>query len=371
MDEASNDGGPIRVALFQPVLAHYRVALFNAFDAALGGGLTVFTVPASASTRLGGGDACLTARWRDARTWRLGPVWFVPSALGAVLSRRWDVVVLSWNSRQVELLPALLLGRLCRVPVVLWGHGLGGRRSGAGLVLRRLQARLSTAVVTYGEAGADEVRDLVPGHRVTVLLNTTGRPPPAGSAVLTAPRRRVAHLGRVLAPKHVDHLIEAVARLDAEGIHLDVDIVGDGPDRPAVDAAVERHGLEDRVRWHGHVTEWERVRALLDDVDLVVLPARAGLAVVDAFAAARGAVVVDGAGMNPPEADLVVDGVNGFRYSPLTVDALADRLREAYQAPGALQRVSAAAGNHYREELGLDHAARTFVDIVDRARATR
>lgn len=358
------------VALFQPVLAHYRVDLFNAWDDALDGGLTVFTVSAPGDSRLGGADELLTAGLRSARTFRIGPVWFVPGALVQVLAGRWDVVVLSWNSRQVELLPALLLARVRRIPVVLWGHGMGRKGSRAGTWLRRVQARLASTVLTYSDAGADEVRREVPGCRVEVLLNTTGRPPPEPGDELERPRGRVAHLGRLLSHKKVDHLIEAVARLDQEGTSLEVDLVGDGPARPEVEAVVARNDLEDRVHLHGQVTAWDDVRAVLEDVDVVVLPARAGLSVVDGFAVARPVLVVDDPALNPPEADLVVDGVNGFRYGPCTVEALTDRLRRIYDRPEAIVRAAAGAGDTYRRRLRLEHATATFVEVISTVSGT-
>lgn len=352
------------VALFQPVLAHYRVDLFNAIDAALAGGLTVFTVPATASSRLGGADGRLNCGYRRSRTWRLGPIWWVPSTFSAVWARSWEVVVLSWNVRQVELLPVLLLARLRGVPVVLWGHGLGHRSSRASLVLRRWQAQLASAVVTYGAAGARDVAALVPGQSVHVLLNTVGRPAPRPSDALTSPSRRLVHLGRLIGYKHVDHLLEAVARLRREGLDLTVDIVGDGPARGALEVAAARLDLGGSVRWHGQVVEWSEVRSVVQRSDLVVLPARAGLAVVDAFAASRPVVVLDDVAENPPEAELVVDGDTGYRYRPCTVDALTRCLREIYADPEALVRTSERAGEVYRDRLGLDAAAASFARVV-------
>lgn len=358
--------GP-RVALFQPLLAHYRVDLFNEFDRQLGGGLTVFTVAADPTTNLAGADHRLATDRRPARTWKVGPAWFVPAAIREVWSRRWDVVVLSWNLRQVELVPALLLARWRGVPVLLWGHGLGTSRSRPVLAVRRWQARRSAGVVTYSEAGRLDIEALAPGCPVTVLLNTTGRPAPDHDDELRGALGRVAFLGRLLRHKRPDLLIGAVAALRGEGLDLSVDLVGDGPERAALEAQVDRSGLADRVRWHGQVTDWDEVRAIVAGVDLVVLPSHAGLAVVDAFAVARAVVVTDDPSQNPPEAELVVDGETGYRYGPETVEALADCLRRAYAQPATLDAMSARVARLYRERLQLATAAATFGAVVREA----
>jgi glycosyltransferase involved in cell wall biosynthesis len=354
-----------KVALFNPVITHYRVDLFNAVHDVLCGGLTLFALPAAAESGMAGGLHRLAPPMQTSRTWRIGPVWFVPRTFRAIASRRWDVIVLSWNVRQVELLPALLLARLLQVPVVLWGHGLGHSGSRAALVVRRGQARLATAILTYGDAGARDVASLAPGLAVAVLQNTTGRPSPAPDDGLRLVHRRVAFLGRLDRRKHLERLLGAIDELRRTGFYLRLEIIGDGPERASLEAESAAAGLDDAIIWHGRVIEWADIRALLQRCDLVIQPSWAGLAVVDAFAAARGAVVVDDPRLNPPEADLVVDGETGFRYGSPTVAGLAACLRRAYEKPERLLAISDACGELYRSRLSVEAAATAFGDLID------
>lgn len=354
----------MRVALFQPVLAHYRIDLFNELDRQIGGGVTLHTVDASDASRLGGEESRLVADRASARTYRLGPLWFVPRTLAVVCDRRWDVVVLSWNARQVEVLPAMLLAKARGVPVILWGHGFGNRGSRFSAWLRRRQVRLAAAVITYSERGADEVRKQVPGAMVRVVNNTTGRPSPSEADALTEPNDRIAYLGRLLPYKFGEHLIEAVAHLRGRGVKLMVDVIGDGPHRPAMEAVSRDLGVEDAIIWHGQVTEWDDVRRILSGCDLVVLPSHAGLAVTDGFAAGRGVMVLDDRLRNPPEADLVVDGVTGFRYGPDSPSALASRLTEVYAEPDGLRRVSVGAIDQYKNALTVEMAAVAYRNVL-------
>lgn len=359
----------VRVALFQPVLSHYRVDLFNEMDRKLGGGLTIYTVDASGESRLGGAESRLTASRANSRTFRAGPLWFVPQILRVVWQRRWDVVIVSWNARQVEILPALVLARLRRVPVILWGHGFGRRGSRPSAWLRRVQVSLAAAVVTYSERGGSEVLDHVPDAMVRAVSNTTGRPGSETATVLTVPAHRVVYLGRLMAHKHGERLLEAVGLLRAQGLDLEVEVVGDGPHRPVMEAVARRCEIEDLITWHGHVTEWDEVRRIVARCDLVVLPSHAGLAVVDGFAVGRGAVVLDDPTLNPPEADFVVDGKTGFVYRPADAEGLASRLAAIYADPDGICRVSEAALDLYRSELTVEVAADAFRTIIDEVRA--
>lgn len=354
----------MRVALFQPVLSHYRIDLFNEVDRRLGNGVTVYTVDASKASLLGGTETKLTTARAASPTYRAGPLWFVPRLLQVVCQRRWDVVVVSWNARQVEILPALVLARLRKVPVILWGHGFSRRGSSTSAWLRRSQVRLASAVVTYSERGRSEVIDQVPAALVRVVLNTTGRPGSEAASPLVKVSRRVAYLGRLLEQKHGERLIEAVGQLRSDGLDLEVDVVGDGPYRSVMEGAARRSDVEDLITWHGQVTEWSEVSEIIAGCDLVVLPSRAGLAVVDGFAVGRAAVVLDDPAMNPPEADLVVEGVTGFKYEPATASALAAKLREIYSAPERVIEASRGALNLYREHLTVDVAAADFKEVL-------
>lgn len=365
-----NEGSPnyqqrkVRVALFQPVLSHYRVDLFNEMDRQLGGGVTLFTVDATAASRLGGAESRLTASRARSRTFRAGPVWFVPQTLRVLNRRRWDVVIVSWNARQVEILPALLLARLRGVPVILWGHGFGRRGSRPSAWLRRLQVSLAAAVVTYSDRGTSEVLDQMPGAVVRTVANTTGRTGSESATTLTEPRNRVVYLGRLLDHKRGERLIEAIGLLRSKGMDLSVDVVGDGPHRVVMEEVARRLDVDDLITWHGHLTRWDDVRLVVAGCDLVALPSHAGLAVVDGFAVGRGAVVLDDRTLNPPEADLVVDGETGFVYAPATAQALAERLAAIYEDPESISRVSKRALDLYRSELTVEVAAATFRAVI-------
>jgi len=71
-------------------------------------------------------------------------------------------------------------------------------------------------------------------------------------AVHRLPQRYLLASGRFIEKKNFPRLIEAFARAlaaDDRGHHLV--ILGDGPERPMIERAVERHGLKDRVHLPG------------------------------------------------------------------------------------------------------------------------
>ena len=81
---------------------------------------------------------------------------------------------------------------------------------------------------------------------------------------------RVAYAGRFVPEKGLDTLLEAVARL---GSGVEVWLIGDGPQRSALQSLAQGLGIGDRVHWIPPVSP-EQMPELLAQVNVVVLPSR-------------------------------------------------------------------------------------------------
>jgi glycosyltransferase involved in cell wall biosynthesis len=68
-----------------------------------------------------------------------------------------------------------------------------------------------------------------------------------------APIRALA-LGRLVGYKGLDHTLRAVATAAAAGADVELDLIGDGPERPALEAMASALGISSRVRFLGSRT---------------------------------------------------------------------------------------------------------------------
>lgn len=137
-------------------------------------------------------------------------------------------------------------------------------------------------------------------------------PGSSGGAAGTAGTAGTVHivfLGRLVERKGPAELLSALAELRSRGTSTPfrVTLAGKGPLAESLRAQAEDLGLTDLVEFSGYVAEEDKT-ALLASGDLVVLPSTGGesfgISVVEALAAARGAVLV---GDNPGYATVMGD----------------------------------------------------------------
>jgi glycosyltransferase involved in cell wall biosynthesis len=177
---------------------------------------------------------------------------------------------------------------------------------------------------------------------------------------LEAPLRllSVARLASSDGYKGIDHTIEALARLPEASARLDV--VGDGDDRPRLEALARSQGVAARVHFHGRVSDL-RLRELYAGCDVFVLPSGGegfGIVYLEAMSFARPCVAADAGGAP----HVVREGVSGWLVPYARPDLLADRLRSLSADPGATRRVGLRARRMVEAEF-------SFAAMVERARA--
>jgi len=142
-------------------------------------------------------------------------------------------------------------------------------------------------------------------------------------------------------------------------------LVGEGPERPALQAVVDaRPDWSRRVLFLGSS---ERVPDLLRAMDVFVLPSVAeGICNSLLEAMATGLpVVATAVGGNP---EVVVDGESGFLFMAGDVAGLAGRLIELLNDPARRTELSSGAMNRVREAFSLDSMVRGYEQLYGSVR---
>jgi len=157
---------------------------------------------------------------------------------------------------------------------------------------------------------------------------------------------RVLTIGRLVPWKGIDLLVRAVRGLP--GVRLDV--VGDGPEAPALRALARQQNAAERVRFHGALVPADSARLVADCHAFALLSRFEGLphAVLEAMAAGL-PVVATAAGGIP---ELVRDGETGLLVDP-EASAVARAIARLRDDEPLRRRLATNAAVFVRERFGL------------------
>ncbi len=190
--------------------------------------------------------------------------------LGERLRRRRPDVVVDMDCGIPSFTP-LVLGR--RAVVVLFVHHVHQEQFRLALprplsdLGRFLEGRLMPVVyrdvptIAVSESTVAEMRAQL-GWRGEVRVVHNGADAPTSPPGAGPAGERVVVLGRLVAHKRTDLIVRAFARVLEHRPGATLDLVGTGPELPAVSDLVDQLGLDGSVRIHGFLPEAEKSRVL-------------------------------------------------------------------------------------------------------------
>ncbi|OFI36612.1 glycosyl transferase family 1 [Arthrobacter sp. SW1] len=170
----------------------------------------------------------------------------------------------------------------------------------------------------------------------------------------------VLFAGRLAEEKHVDVLIDAIAKTPSE-LNVHLEIVGGGEVRPALEAQVARLGLQGRVKFLGLASD-EDLRKAYIQADIFCMPGTAelqSLVTLEAMSASTPVLLANA--MALPH--LVRDGENGYLFTPGNSSELAARIAELVRLPKAELEAMGKASRSMVEPHSIQGTLQTFEDL--------
>ena len=164
----------------------------------------------------------------------------------------------------------------------------------------------------------------------------------------------IVYVGEFRHIKGADLLIDAVARLHADGRPVTLTLAGDGEEMEALKAQVQRLGLAEAVRFIGHV----KARYGFSKGSVLVVPSRGDsmpYVVIEAAAAGIPMVAANVGGI--PE---IFDSHTDALFAPNIMGAVADAIETALEDPEA----ATARAKSLRERIFLHFSQNAMVEGV-------
>lgn len=182
--------------------------------------------------------------------------------------------------------------------------------------------------------------------------------------------RVVVGVGRLVAKKGFDHLVDAVALLHRQGRTMRLELVGGGVEEPALRTRVSDLGLAGLVTFHGPLTQAE-TREIIRGAAVLAAPCvvgvdgnRDGLPTVILESLALGTPVVATPVTGIPEA--IIHGRTGLLVPEADPASLADALASLADDPGLRCALADAGRAHVQEHFDATTNGRILYEALDR-----
>jgi glycosyltransferase involved in cell wall biosynthesis len=375
-----------RVALHQPALPRFRCPVFLSLSQQDDLEVKIVYESEPGTRNVDPGD--LDARIVDPLRWEtpLGPLMWAGVQWDLASRTACDVLIMTWNTRYLSLVPALLRARRQGVATILWGHGYSKRDSRARLWLRRAVTGLATAVVFYDhgsagrfiESGADPKATFVARNAIDQTPIQSARQAWADSDRLDQFKRvhnfdrgpTIAFISRLDPSRRLDLLVEAVGILRPRHPDIQLVIIGQGDsEQQRLESQAEALGVSDALHFAGAMFEEHELAPWILSADVVALPSAVGLSVLTAFGFGRAVVANDNASSNGPEWTAIRHGENGMLFAAGNAASLAHTLDQVLGDEVLRRKLNAAALRTAEEEYTLDAMVQGMTQAISYCRS--
>ncbi len=339
----------ISLLLIQPILPRYRIPLFlklaqsPLLDLTLAVGQTVYGEAQESLQELPG------VKIVPLHTVLIGkrPSFFYKKGLLSHFNRnRHQVIIAEFNPRDISIILTWLYARLKGTKFIWWGHGIGPRCTKSKSKMLLGLADAGDAMIFYDAVRAEQYiawglpKDKVFVAANTIDVETISRLYRKGSR---EERQRILFIGRLIPSKKADLAIYAFAlAVDRLRPEIRLTIIGDGPERPRLEALAEKLALRDRVEFIGAIYDDELLAPWFNSSWVSVATGYVGLNAMHSLAFGLPMLVARDE-PHSPELVALEEGVNCLFFPSDDAQSLAEQLIQLSQNPGEIERLTDAA----------------------------
>lgn len=257
---------------------------------------------------------------------------------------------------------ARFAARLKGVPIVYtphcWSFVDGFPKARLYLFAERVAAPLSAAIITVSENERQEALRKNVGHPDKIITIHNGMPDisPESRAQPALHPPRLVMIGRFEEQKDHRTLLAALAEL--KDLPWTLDLVGDGPNLPVMQALAASLQLTDRINFLGYRSDVAQVLAASQIFLLITNWEGFPRSILEAMRAGLPVVATDVGG----NGESVIDGENGCLVPHKDAGMLAQKLRPLLLQPDLRQRMGDSSRERYEKQF-------TFQAMADRTMA--
>ena len=342
--------------IIQPLLASYRVNFFNElFD-------HYKSVTVYARLQAGEGFGSITdANFTRVHTPLFGRrslLYFQVGVISSIIKKRPKLIFITADFRAIHFWVVLIVSTFLKIPVFSHGQGLYNKVSPSLLhrFMFKTSVYLSSQYVCYTPSVARSLIDIGIKHRNLMVVDNT-----IVNKFTVAPIEKLRHgtrilyIGRMRSGSGLPLLFDAVALLSKQGIHVGLDLVGDGIEFNKLKRLATFLNID--VNFYGSIYDDKEISVLSKKSSIGVYPGDAGLSVVHYMSLSLIPVVHSDLPKHMgPEPSYIMAGKNGLLFRRGDSVSLANVLSELLLDKQLMHKIAIESFKTYQELSELSMA---------------
>ena len=367
------------VAIYQRIIPHYRVALFNSLAKQKELDVRVFASKTidgfQAST-----DQAFQFNFSPVSGFSLGSGLYFQ--FGARIPRNFekgDVVVLAGMPKFLNLYELMIAAKTRDIGVLWWGHGFSTKNRRWSVHIRQKIMKLSDALLLYTDREAEQyIKKGFRPDRVFAINNTINthavnsekerwtdqqlRRFQKREKILN--KKNILFSGRLIRKAKLNIAIESLASL----IRIDPDyrliVIGDGAEKESLLSTAERLEVSHAIKWVGSVYDEAKLAPWFLSSSVFVFPGNIGLSLIHAFAFGLPVITHNIPALHGPEFAALREGENGLLYDYGDHSDFAEKVRILATDSQKAKSMGLFALHTVHDEYSFEGMVRRFTDAI-------
>lgn len=222
-----------------------------------------------------------------------------------------------------------------RKRIYFWSHGWYGRENWLKKRLKKLYFNMADGTFLYGNHAKQlMLKEGFQENKLFVIHNSLNydkqlflRKQIQGSNIFKAHFRNnnknLIFIGRLTKIKHLDLLIDALVKLQKQGIFFNLTLVGDGSEKSLLCNKAQKAGLDRFIWFYGSCYDESINAELIFNSDLCVAPGNVGLTAMHVMVYGTPVITHDSFSYQMPEFEAIVPNKTGDFFQQNNADSLA------------------------------------------------
>lgn len=301
------------------------------------------------------------------------------AAVKELSANTYDVVIQQFETKMLSLWKIRNIQKQRKQHFILWGIGESLKPTPFLDVFRRFLARTASAMVFYADKNRERYAEMgLKREKLFVARNLIDIKPIQEAArkysssdieALKIDRGIVQgpvllSVGRLLKRKRNDLLLLTLQKLLPDFPHMQVVIIGDGPEMDELKNMAQSLGVHENTKFLGKISDEDELASWFLSSDLVVAPGQIGHLATHAHAYGVPLITGDDRSVQGPEVEILLRGETGMVYKYDQLDSLTTTVRTLLEDEPRRKEMAERALRRANEFCGVEKMAEGFIDAI-------